>query len=64
MEETNKLIPPRIARADAHDAKQAEQLTAMERVRAQAESGNGPVIHLGKKGATLLEVKPGTGRMR
>lgn len=51
MEATNKLIPPRIARADAHDvnaAKQAERLAEAERVRAQAESGNGPVIFPGK----------------
>lgn len=51
MQETNKLIPPRIARADAHDvnaAKQAERLTDMERVHAQAESGDGPVIYPGK----------------
>jgi hypothetical protein len=51
MEETNKLIPPRIARADAHDvnaAKQAERLTDAERVRAQADSGDGPVRFSGK----------------
>lgn len=51
MEETNKLIPPRIARADAHDvnaAKQAERLADAERVRDQADSGNGPVIFSGK----------------
>jgi hypothetical protein len=51
IEETNKLIPPRVARADAHDvnaAKQAERLADAERVRAQAESGNGPVILSGK----------------
>jgi hypothetical protein len=47
IEETNKLIPPRIAKAGAHDvnaANQAERLADTERVRAQAESGNGPVI--------------------
>jgi hypothetical protein len=50
MEETNKLIPPRIARADAHDvnaAKQAERLVETERVRSQVDSGE-PVIFSGK----------------
>jgi hypothetical protein len=51
MEETNKLIPPRIARADAYDvnaAKQAERLADLERMRAQADSGEGPVKFSGK----------------
>jgi hypothetical protein len=51
MEETSKLIPARIAKAGAHDvnaAKQAEQLAEMERVRAQADSGDGPVIFPGR----------------
>src|SRR4029079_5055295 len=50
MEETNKLIPPRIARAPAHDvnaAKQAERLVDTERVRSQVDSGE-PVIFSGK----------------
>lgn len=51
MEEANKLIPPRIARADAHDvdaAKQAEWLAETERVRTQADSGEGSIIFSGK----------------
>lgn len=50
MEETNKLIPSRLVRADAHDvnaAKQAEQLVETERVRSQVDSGE-PVIFSGK----------------
>jgi hypothetical protein len=48
--ETNKLIPPHIAKAGAHDvnaAKQAERLTEAERVRSQVDSGE-PVIFSGK----------------
>lgn len=44
MEEMSKLIPARIAKAGEHDvnaANQAERLADTERVRAQAESGNG-----------------------
>jgi hypothetical protein len=51
MEETNKLIPLRIGKADAHDvsaAKQAEWLADAEHVRAQVDSGNRPVIFSGK----------------
>lgn len=51
IEETNKLIPSRIAKAGAHDvsaAKQAERLADAERVRDQAESRDGPVIYPGK----------------
>ena len=46
IKERNKLIPPRVVRANAHDvsaAKQAERLPDAKRVRAQAEPGNGPV---------------------
>jgi hypothetical protein len=49
--ETSKLIPSRIRKADAHDvnaANQAERLAELERVRSQAESGDGPVIYPGK----------------
>jgi hypothetical protein len=49
--ETSKLIPSQIRKADAHDvnaANRAERLTDLERVRAQADSGEGPVIFSGK----------------
>ena len=49
--ETSKLIPSQIRKADAHDvnaANRAERLTDLERVLAQAESGDGPVIYPGK----------------
>jgi hypothetical protein len=64
VEETNKLIPPRIARADVHDvnaAKQAERLEETERVRSQVDSGK-PVIFSGKEAglysAPLPELPP------
>ena len=56
--ETSNLIPSRIRKADAHDvnaANQAKRLAETERVRAQAESGDGPVIYSGK-GAGLYSV--------
>jgi hypothetical protein len=49
--ETSKLIPSQIRKADAHDvnaANRAERLADAERVLAQAESGDGPVIYPGK----------------
>jgi hypothetical protein len=49
--ETSNLIPSQIRKADAHDvnaANRAERLADAERVLAQAESGDGPVIYPGK----------------
>ncbi|HEV7509215.1 MAG TPA: hypothetical protein VGS07_30345 [Thermoanaerobaculia bacterium] len=59
--ETNKLIPPHIAKAGAHDvnaAKQAERLVDAERVRSQVDSGE-PVIFSGKGGGFYSAPLPG-----
>jgi hypothetical protein len=50
--ETSKLISSQVRKADAHDinaANRTERLADAERVLAQSESGNGPVIYPGKR---------------